>query len=78
MSDYIGNFIVNSDDSESGNLPYVYTPNLVFLLKKPVHGSFNFSMETTATIKNSAELLGRLVLNLDFVKLKADKPQKVY
>lgn len=78
--EYIGNFNVcpNVNELTIGRYPYIASPNLIFKLRKPVNGFYTFTILNTPILKNQVALTGKLVISVDFVKLKAEKPQKVY
>ena len=51
-------------------------PNLIFKLNKPIQGLFTFQIFNSAG--QMYNLAGELSIHLDFIKLKAEHPQKVF
>ena len=70
ISDTIGSFVLND-----GPL-FVSSPqSAIFKLGRPVHGTMTFMVELGHGFP--AQMDGTIAIHLDFVKLKAEKPQLV-
>ena len=73
----IGMFVVTSADAVHNIPSPIPTPKLYFELKKPVIGAVTFQIRTINPVQNWS-LLGYMLICIEFVKLKAEKPQKIY
>jgi len=78
VGDYIGTFDITENSSGDDNLPYICSPNLYFKINKPITGTCTFQIQISPIVKTEYALGGRLVIYLDFVKLKSQKPQKIF
>ncbi len=55
------------------------TPKLYFKINKPIQGSYEFQFrQTTVNGFETVTMYGEIGITLEFIKLKAEKPQKIY
>ena len=77
IGDDIGIFGVTTSDG-ANNIPSpIPTPQLYFKLQRPIQGSVTFTVRTNNP-PTTFSLQGYMAIALEFVKLKAEHPQKVY
>jgi len=72
----IGIFGVTSTDAVHNIPSPIPTPKLYFKLGRPVNGTVTFQIRTTNPVQ-TYNLAGEMTICLEFVKLKAEKPQLV-
>ena len=73
----IGIFGVTSTDGVNRIPSPIPTPKLYFKLQKTIQGSITFVVRTNNPIA-TFNLQGYMTLALEFIKLKAEHPQKVF
>ena len=71
---FVTSDLVDNDCLCSFKEPCSYYVGTIFTLKKPVNSSYNFALKN---ISSDDSRVGDLVLNLEFVKYKDVKSQKV-
>lgn len=76
VSDFIGTLTVHSNTATDVRGNYE-TPILYFKLGRPINGTYGFKIYDNATGTAVSTLTGQLAIHLEFIKLKAERPQIV-
>lgn len=80
VSDFIGSFsvtqvVTGAPPQLMWSLPV--SPQSMFKINKPVTSDINFSLQVIPNVA-AATLGGIIAIHLDFVKLKSEKPQRIF
>ncbi len=77
IGDDIGFFSVDSNDGGVNNVQApVFNHPIYFKLNKPINGSYTFIPRGPS--QDASAIQGYMVLAIDFIRFKSEKPQKTY
>jgi hypothetical protein len=78
VGDFIGSFVINQQNATPTVQATTTALGQYFKVGRPVTGDMLTRIMTNVVGNGALHIAGRICIHLDFVKLKAEKPQKVY
>ena len=77
VNDSIGSVAITTPGVDDLSLiPCNNTVNLLYQLGKPISGTYTFTMRDTPS--TSRGVAGTLIMNIEFYRFKAEKPEKTF